>query len=70
MLDTGARKIFIRRELISQIPGYQVVQHAAADTLQIWLPNGEDVQSKGKVTLEANIEKLQVILEADILSVT
>ena len=46
------------RELIRQVPGHQVVQHAAADTLQIQLPNGEEVQSQGKVTLEANIGKL------------
>ena len=47
MLDTGATKIFISRELIHQVPGHQVVQHAAADTLQIRLPNGDEVRSKG-----------------------
>ena len=67
-MDTGAIKMFISRELICQVPDHQVVQHATADTLQIWLPNGKEVQSKGKVTLEANIEKLQVTFEAHILN--
>ena len=70
LLDTGARKMFISRELILQVPDHQVVQHAAADTLQIWLPNEEVVQSKGKVTLKANVEKLQVTFEAHILNIT
>ena len=69
-MDTGATKTFISRELIHRVPGHQVVQHAAANALQIWLPNGEEVQSKGKVTLEANIEKLQVIFEAHVLNIT
>ena len=69
-LDTGATKTFISREVIRKVPDHQVVQHAAADTLQIWLPNGDEVQSKGKVTLAANIEKLQVIFKAHILSST
>ena len=69
LLDTGTTKMFISRELIPQVPGHQVVQHAAANMLQIWLPNGEEVQSKGKVTLEANIEKLQVTFEAHILNI-
>ena len=47
LLDTGATKTFISRELICQVPGHKVVQHAAADTLQIQLPNGDEVQSKG-----------------------
>ena len=55
LLDTGATKAFISRELICQVPDHHVVQHSAADTLQIRLPNGEEVQSKGKVTLKANI---------------
>ena len=46
------------------------MQNAAADMLQIWLPNGEEVQSKGKVTHEANIKKLQVSFEAQILNYT
>ena len=62
--------MFISRELIRQVPGHQVVQQAAADTLQIWLPNGEEVHSKGKVTLEVNIEKLHVTFEAHILNIT
>ena len=49
-------KTFISRELIFQIPDHQVVQHAAADMLQIQLLSGEKVQSKGKVTLEMNIK--------------
>ena len=69
MLDTGTMKTCISRELIPQVPGHQVVWHAAANTLQIWLPNGEEVQSKGKVTLEANVKKLQVTLEAHILNI-
>ena len=47
-----------------------MVQHAAADTLQIWLPNRDEVQSKGRVTLEASIEKLQVSFDAHILNIT
>ena len=67
LLDSGAIKTFISRELIRQAPGHQVVQHAAADTLQIQLPTGEEVQSKGKVTLEANIGMLQVTFDAHVL---
>ena len=63
-------KTFISRELIPQVPGHQVVQHAAADMLQIWLPNGEKVQSEGKVTLKANIKKLSVTFKAHILNIT
>ena len=70
LLDTGATKTFISRELICQVPEHQLVQHAAADTLQIWLPNGEEVQSKGKVTLKVIIEKLQVTFEAYIPNTT
>ena len=70
LLDTGAMKTFISRELICQVPDHQGVQHAAADTLQIQLPNGEEVQSKGKVTLKANIKKLQVTFEAHVLNIT
>ena len=70
LLDTGATKTFISRELIRQVPGHQVVQHAAADTLQIRLLNGDEVQSKGQVTLEASIEKLQVTFDAHILNIT
>ena len=70
LLDTGATKMLISRELISQVPGHQVVQHAAVDTLLIWLPNDEEVQSKGRVTLEASIEKLQVTFHAHILNIT
>ena len=70
LLDTGATKTFVSRELIHQVPDHSVVQHAAADTLQIRLPNGDEVQSEGKVTLEANIEKLQVTFEAHILNIT
>ena len=69
LLDAGATKTFISRELICQVPGRQVVQHAAADTLQIRLPNSEEVQSEGKVTLEAKIEKLQVIFEGHVLNI-
>ena len=69
-MATGAMKMFISRELIHQVPGLQVVQHTAADTLQIPLPNGEEVQSKGKVTLEANIDKLQVTFKAHMLNIT
>ena len=46
-----------------------MVQHAAADMLQIQLPNGDEVQSKGRVTLEASIKKLQVTFNAHILNV-
>ena len=70
LLDPGATKTFISRELIHKIPDHQVVQHTAADMLQIWLPNGNEVQSGGKVTLEINIEKLQVTYEAHILNIT
>ena len=70
LLDTGAMDMLISRELIRQVPDHQVVQHAAADMLQIWLPNGDDVQSKSKETLKANIEKLQVTFEAHILNIT
>ena len=35
LLDTGTKKILLSRELIRQVPDHQVVQHAAADTLQI-----------------------------------
>ena len=45
-----------------------MVQHAAADTLQIRLPNGDEVQNEGRVTLEASIEKLQVTFDAHILN--
>ena len=70
LLDTGATKTFVSRELIRQVPDHSVVQHAAVDTLQIRLPNGDEVQSEGKVTLKANIEKLQVTFEAHILNIT
>ena len=70
LLDTGAMETFISRELIRQVPGHHVVQPAAADMLQIRLLNGEKVQRKGKVTLEANIEKLHVTFEAHILNIT
>ena len=43
---------------------------SAADTLQIRLPNIEEVQSEGKVTLEANLEKLEVTFKAHILNIT
>ena len=69
LLDTGAMKIFISRKLICQVPDNQVVQHVAADTLQMHLPNGDETQSKGKVTLKANIKNLQVTFKAHILSV-
>ena len=62
--------MFISRELLCQVPGHQVVQHAAADMLQIRLPNGDKVENKGKVTLEANIKKLQVTFKAHILIIT
>ena len=70
LLNTGATKTFVRREPIFQVPYHSVVQHAAADTLQIRLPNGDKVQTKGKVTLEANIEKLEVTFEAHVLKIT
>ena len=69
LLDTAVTKMFISRELIRQVPGHQVVQHAAADTLQIRLPNGEGVQREGKITLVANIEKLQMTFKAHILHI-
>ena len=46
-----------------------MLQHAAADMLQIRLPNGDKVQSKGRVTLKANIEKLQITFEAHMLNI-
>ena len=70
LLDTGATKTFISRELIRQVPSHMVVQHAAADTLQIRLLNGDEVQSKGRVTLELGIEKLQISFDAYILNIT
>ena len=70
LLDTSGAKTFISRELIHQVPDFQVVQHAAADMLQIQLPNGDEVQSKAKLTLKANIEKLQVTFKAYILNIT
>ena len=51
LLDIGAMKMFISRELICWVPGHQVVQHAAPDILQIRLLNGDEVQCEGKVTL-------------------
>ena len=70
LLDTVAMKKFISRDVITQVPGHQVVQHAAADTLQIRLPNGDEVQSEGRVTLEASIEKLQISFDAHMLNIT
>ena len=58
LLDAGAAKMFISSKLIHQVTDHQVVQHAAADMLQIWLPNSEEGQNKVKVTLEANTKKL------------
>ena len=37
--------------------------------LQIRLPNGEEDQSKGNVTLEANIKKCQVTFKAHVLDI-
>ena len=51
LLDFGAMKTFISRELIRQVPGHQVVQLAAADMLKIQSPNGEEVQSEGNVRI-------------------
>ena len=45
LLDTGAMKTFISGELLRQVPDHQVLQHAAADMLQIQFPKGEEVQS-------------------------
>ena len=70
LLDTGATKMFVSRELIRQVPGHWVVLHAAADTLQIRLLNGDEVQSEGRVTLKASIKKLQVSFDAHILNIT
>ena len=70
LLDTDATKMFISRELICQVPGHTVVQHAAADALQMRLPNGDKVQSDGRVTLKASIKKLQVSFDAHILNIT
>ena len=70
LLDTGAMKTYISSELICQVPDHQVVQYAAADMLQIYLPSGDEVQSKGRVTHEVNIEKLQVTFEVHILNIT
>ena len=70
LLDTGATKTFISRELITRVPSHWVVQHAAADALQIHLPNGDEVQSKGRVTLKVGIKKLQVTFDAYILNIT
>ena len=68
-MGTGATKTFTSKELICQVPDHQVMHHAAEDTLQIRLPNDEEVQSKGKVTLEANIEKLQVTFKAHTINI-
>ena len=62
-------KMFISRELIHQVPDHEVVQHAAADMPQIRLANSEDIQSKGKIMLEAKIERHQVTFEAQILNI-
>ena len=70
LLDTGAMKMFISRELICQVPGHQVVQHAAAYMLPIQLLDGDEVQIEGRVTLEASIKKLQVSFDAHILNIT
>ena len=64
LLDTVAMKMFISQELIRQVPDHQMAQNAAADKLQMRLPNGEKVQNESKVTLESNIEKLQVTFKA------
>ena len=69
LLDTGATKTVISRELRCQVPDHQVVQHAAADTLQIQLPNCDELQSKGKVTLKANIKKFYMTFKALILNI-
>ena len=69
-MDTGATKMFVSRELICQAPDHQVVKHVAADILHVQLPNGDEVQSKGKVKLEANVEKLQVTFKAHIPNTT
>ena len=42
----------------------------AANMLQIWLPKGDEVQSKGRVTFETNIKKLQVTFNAHVLNIT
>ena len=47
-----------------------MVQHAAADMLQIRLPNGDEVQSEGRVMLKASIDKLQISFNAHILNIT
>ena len=70
LLDTGAMKTFISRELIHQVPEHQVLQHTKAEKLQIQLLNCEEVQSKGKVALKANIEKLHVTFKVHILNIT
>ena len=46
------------------------MQHTADDKLRIQLPYSHEVQYEGRVTLEANIEKLQVTFEAHILNIT
>ena len=46
------------------------VQYTAADMLPIGLLNIDEVQSKGKVTLEANIKKLRITFKAHILNIT
>ena len=70
LLDTGATRTFISHDLLRQVPADKVQHHATADTLQIRLPNGDMVRSEGRVTLEANIEKLQVSFEAHLLNIT
>ena len=70
LLDSSATKTFISMELICKVPDRQVVQYIAADKLQIRIPNGEEVQIKGKVTSKVNIEKLWVTFKAHILDIT
>ena len=70
LLNTGATKMLVSRELIRKVPNHQLMQHTTVDVLQMWLPYGNAIQSKGKVTLETNIEKPQVTLEAPIPSIT
>ena len=58
LLDTSATKMFVSRDLVRQVPDHQVMQHDAADVLQIWLPNGDEVQIEGRVTLKMKVKKL------------
>ena len=52
LLDTGAKKTFISRELIRQVPSHKVVQHAAADMLQIHCRYGCKMETRARAKVK------------------